>query len=136
MDVKNEKTSLMLIYHLKLRNEKILLDDRFSWSYNRQLVLVYYNGIWILDDWAYILIQRDYIIFSGYIQPELIKSRFERGDVDGFLDRHWFSVTGRRKVYFKEIGRKADKDNSLAKLFLSVYKTHHDEKHEVRIGFI
>ena len=48
-------------------------------------MLVYYNGIWILDDWAYFLIPRDFIIFSGYIQPELIKSRFERGDVADFL---------------------------------------------------
>ena len=49
-------------------------------------------------------------MFSGYIQQEPIKSKYEIGDVDELLDRHWFSVVkGWRKVCFDEIGKKSNK---------------------------
>ena len=71
--------------------------------------------------------------FAGYIQPQLIQARFDHTDDDGFLDRHWFSTTNRKKVYFKDIGKKADKDQSLTRLFLAVFKAHHGENNEVSI---
>ena len=55
-------------------------------------------------------VQRNFKMFSGYIQQEPIKSKYEIGDVDELLDRHWFSVMkGWRKVCFNEIRKKSNK---------------------------
>ena len=47
-------------------------------------------------------VEHDFMI-AGYIQPQILKSRFASGDKDGFLDRHWVSVTTRKKTYFRDI---------------------------------
>jgi len=51
-----------------------------------------------------------YHISTRYIQQEPIKSKYEIGDVDELLDRHWFSVMkGWREVCFNEIGKNSNK---------------------------
>ena len=51
-------------------------------------------------------------MIAGYIQPQILKSRLAKGDDDGFLDRHWVSVTteplqlsadGGKKLYKKTL---------------------------------
>ena len=74
--------------------------------------------------------------FVGYIQPDVLKARFEKRDNDGFLDRHWVSVTTRKKTYFKEIGAIANDDLDLSKLFVEVYKRHHIQLSGVSLTMI
>lgn len=66
------------------------------------------------------------IIIVGFLQPALLQKRFEKGDADGFLDRHWVAITQRKKVYFEEIGPKATDGLDLTTLFREVFSRHHD----------
>ena len=72
----------------------------------------------------------------GYIQPELLKARFDKGDSDGFLDRHWVTLTTRKKTYFKDIGEIAGDEYDLGKLFIEVHKRHHTNSEVFGIDII
>lgn len=69
--------------------------------------------------------------FTAYIQPGLLVKRFEKDDIDGFLDRHLVVTTSRKKVYFRDIGAKAKEGDDLATLFQEVYNRHHQDDHKV-----
>lgn len=45
-----------------------------------------------------------FLFLLGYLQPELLIDRLEKGDVDGLLDRHWCCLVKRKKVLFEDIG--------------------------------
>ena len=47
------------------------------------------------------------------------------------MDRHWYSMTARKKVYFKEIGAEPTEQDDLSLLFISVYNVHHAEDNSV-----
>ena len=63
-------------------------------------------------------------MIAGDIQPQILKSRFAKGDDDGFLDRHWVSVTTRKKTYFRDIGDVAPDELDLSRLFYEVHTRH------------
>jgi len=74
------------------------------------------------------------LFLTGFIQPDVLTPRLDRGDRDGLMDRHWICFAEPRRLKFREIKAMPPQGDDLANLFAKIYASH-NQNGEVNIPY-